>query len=172
VVDYVTKGHIVEQEDTVLEKEIAGLGTFVSSFVHSLDPKRRLTIPSEWRAQVGSPRSLYVLPDVNLKCLRVFPSGEMTRILNKMRQHSIADAKARQFARILGSQSDLVSWDTQGRIRIKDALLNFAGITDQVEMVGTFDTFEIWNPKTLKESGGIGKVNQEDLRDAARYVGF
>ncbi len=155
-----------------LEKEIVGLSTFVSSFTHSLDPKRRLTIPSEWRAQVGSPKSLYVLPDVNQKCLRVFPSGEMTRIMDKMRKHSIADAKARQFARILGSQSDLVSWDAQGRIRIKDDLLSFAGILDQVVMVGTFDSFEIWNPENLKLTGGIGQVNQDDLRDAARYVGF
>jgi len=96
----------------------------------------------------------------------------MTRIMDKMRKHSIADAKARQFARILGSQSDLVSWDAQGRIRIKDDLLSFAGILDQVVMVGTFDSFEIWNPENLKLTGGIGQVNQDDLRDAARYVGF
>jgi MraZ protein len=172
VVKYVTKGHIMGDENIVMDKEIRGLGTFVSSFMHSLDPKKRLTIPSEWRAQVGSPKSLYVLPDVVSRCLRVFPAAEMVRILDKMRKHSIADAKAREFARTLGSHSELVTWDAQGRIRIKDELLNFAGIADQVVMIGTFDSFELWSPENQQKAGGIGQIDQDNLKDAARYVGF
>ena len=172
MVNYVTKGQMMATKGIVLEKEIQGQGSFVSSFTHSLDPKKRVTIPSQWRAQVGSPRSLYVLPDITHKCLRIFPAGEMNRILDKIRKHSIADARARQFARVLGAQSDLVSWDVQGRIRIKDELLSFAGISDQVVLVGTFDSFEVWNPKNLKAAGGISQVDQGSLGDAARYVGF
>jgi MraZ protein len=160
---------MMEEANPILEKEIAGQGVFVSHFTHSLDPKRRLTIPSEWRAQVGSPRSLYVLPDVNQRCLCCFPAGEMIRRLEKMRRHSIADQKARQFARVLASQSDLVSWDAQGRIRIKDELLAFAGLRDQVNLVGAFDTFELWNPDAFRDAGGM---NREGIQDAARYVGF
>ena len=165
----VTRGQKVDDVNPILEKEIKGQGVFVSSFTHSLDPKKRLTIPSEWRAQIGSPRSLYVLPDIHSKCLCVFPAGEMIRRLEKMRHHSIADKKARQFARVLASQSDLVSWDSQGRIRIKDGLLEYARIDDKVIMVGAFDCFELWNPVDLDETGGMDRGN---IQEAARYVGF
>jgi len=159
----------MDEVNPVLEHEIKGQGVFVSHFTHSLDPKKRLTIPSEWRAQIGSPRSLYVLPDVQQKCLCIFPSGEMTRRLEKFRHHSIADSKARQFARVLASQSDLVSWDSQGRIRIKDSLLDSADLVDQVVLVGAFDRFELWNPEVFEEAGGM---DQAGIREAAKYVGF
>jgi MraZ protein len=159
----------VEEGHIVLENEIVGQGVFVGTFVHSLDPKKRLTIPSGWRAQVGTPRSLYVLPHVHDPCLCVFPAAEMMRRLKRMHQHSIADRKARQFARVLASQSDLVSWDTQGRIRIKDLLLEFAGLTDAVALVGALDSFELWNPDRLRESGGMDRAA---LQEAARYVGL
>ncbi|MFO7870414.1 MAG: hypothetical protein R6V03_03165 [Kiritimatiellia bacterium] len=159
----------MDESDSVLEREIKGQGVFVSNFAHSLDPKKRLTIPSAWRAQVGTPKSLYVLPDVHHKCLVVFPAGEMTRRLEAMRQHSMADRKARHFARVLGSQSDLVSWDNQGRIRIKDELLRLADVTETAALVGAFDRFEIWNPERLEAAR---KAEGDNIEDAARYVGF
>jgi MraZ protein len=159
----------VEETDDILEKEIKGQGVFVSTFTHSLDPKKRLTIPSSWRAQVGSPKSLYVLPDVHYRCLCVFPAAEMGRRLEKMRHHSFGDRQAREFARVIGSQADLVSWDAQGRIRIKDELLDFAKLVDQVVLVGAIDRFEIWCPGEL---AAAGRADQQKLQDAARYVGF
>ncbi len=144
-------------------------GVFVSSFTHSLDPKKRLTIPAEWREQVGEPASLYVLPDVHHKCLMVFPASEMMHRIKSMRQHGVADKKARFFARVLASQSDLVTWDSQGRIRIKDDLLTFAELSGQVVLLGAFDRFELWNPEQFRKAGMEGG---DSLRDAAQYVGF
>lgn len=159
----------MDESGASLDREIKGQGMFVSTFRHSLDPKRRLTIPSEWRAQVGEPRGLYVLPDVHHRCLCVLPAKAILPRLERMKQHSIADMKARQFARTLASQSDLVTWDTQGRIRVKDDLLDFAGLKDDVALVGAFDSFELWNPDRLKEQGGM---DPSGLQEAARYVGF
>lgn len=144
-------------------------GVFVSSFTHSLDPKKRLTIPSEWRLQVGEPSGLYVLPDIHHKCLMVFPASEMMHRIKSMRQHGVADKKARFFARVLASQSDLVNWDSQGRIRVKDELLAFAELTEKVVMLGAFDRFELWNPELFKKAGAM---DGDSLRDAAQYVGF
>lgn len=159
----------MDETNIVLENEIKGQGVFISRFVHSLDPKKRLTIPSEWRAQVGTPKSLYILPDVTQKCLCVLPASEMARRLERIRQHSIADIKARQFQRAVASESDLVAWDSQGRIRIKDELLSFAGLVDQVVLVGAFHTFELWNPDGWEKSAPRDKGN---ILEWAQYVGF
>jgi MraZ protein len=159
----------VDQEVTTLDDEIQGLGLFVGDYLHNLDPKKRLTIPSGWRAQVGTPRGLYVLPGLDRKCLVVFRAGEMARRLEKLRQHSMADPKVRQFARILGSSADLVPWDNHGRIRIKDKLLEYAGLTEQVVLMGALDRFELWNPEERKLAG---EMTREDLEEAARYIGI
>jgi MraZ protein len=150
-------------------QEALNLGLFVSNYRHSLDPKKRLTIPSDWRSRVGSGASLYILPDMHEQCLCAFPSHEMVHRLQRLRRHSISDKKARAFARVLASQSELVEWDSQGRIRIKDELLDFAGLKDKVVLVGAFDSFELWNPDILDSVGGMDRGR---LRDIADYVEF
>lgn len=169
MLNYVIKGQAMDESNVILENEIKGQGIFVGEFTHSLDPKKRLTIPSEWRAQVGSPKSLYVLRDVTDKCLCVFPTSELQRRIERIRHHSIADARARQFTRMLGSQSDLVAWDSQGRIRIKDDLLNFADLKDQIVLVGAFHSFELWSPDNW---GRVRGTDRGTLYEAAQYVGF
>ncbi len=142
---------------------------FVNTYEHSLDAKKRLTIPSVWREMVGVPSQLLVLPGVNDMCLCVYPAREITRRMESLRNLSIADAKGRKLARTLASRSDLVPWDSAGRIRIKDDLLKYAGITKDVVLVGTFDRFELWEPKQWKQAS---LIEQSDLGEAAQYVGF
>ena len=161
---------MVEERDITMSGELAGHGVFVNTYAHSFDSKKRLTIPSDWRELVGVPRRLFVLPGVNVKCLCVYPAREMTRRLEKLRNLSIADEKGRQLARTLASRSDLVPWDSQGRIRIKDELLDFADLVNQVVLVGTFDGFELWSPDQWKQQSGM--MDQTGLGEAARYVGF
>lgn len=146
-------------------------GVFVGEFRHLLDPKRRLTIPSGWREQVGVPEQLYVLPGVNVPCLCVFPAREMARRLERIRSLSIADETGRQFLRTLASRSDLVPWDGQGRIRVKDELLDSAGLKSEVVMVGAFECFELWSPERWKQQQESSAVTS-NFGEAARYVGF
>lgn len=145
------------------------LGVFVGSFTHTLDPKRRLTIPSEWRFQAGPHGGLYVLPGLQEPCLCVFPVRELARRIERIKTHSLADSRANQFARMVASRSDLATWDSQGRIRVKDELLDYAKLSSQVLLVGVFDRFELWNPEQWKASTAGDPAS---LNDAARYVGF
>jgi len=160
----------VERRDILEAGDTAGQGVFVNTYTHSLDSKKRLTVPSDWRELAGTPKKLFVLPEVNVKCLCVYPAREMSRRLERLRNLSIADEKGRQLARVLASRSDLVPWDSQGRIRIKDDLLQFAELVNQVILVGTFDGFELWSPDKWNEQ--TSGTDQPQLGDAARYVGF
>ncbi|HAS83264.1 MAG TPA: hypothetical protein DCS43_11480 [Verrucomicrobia bacterium] len=159
----------MDNDSPALVEMVAGIGMFVGDFLHSLDPKKRLTIPAVWRAQVGDPKSLFVLPDFHERCLNVLPAAEMAHKLEKIRRHSMADRKVMEFTRTLGAASDLVSWDSQGRVRIKDKLLAFAGITEQVQLVGAMDKFQLWNPAFLVDSGD---VDQARLVEAGLYIDF
>src|SRR5690349_5980538 len=119
-------------KDTSGGEELAGRGVFVNTYTHALDAKKRLTIPSDWRELAGVPTRLFVLPGVNDQCLCVYPAREMVRRMERIRSLSVADELGQQFARTLASRSDFVPWDSQGRIRIKDELLDYAGLTNDV----------------------------------------
>ena len=144
-------------------------GVFVHRYVHNLDPKKRLTIPSEWRDQVGEPPALYLLPGIPNNCIYAYPARDFGPRLERVRSRSIADTRARQFARSLGSRSDLVAWDGQGRIRVKDELLAYAGLVDQVVLIGALDLIEIWSPENWEATGSM---EPDSFTDAAEYVGF
>ncbi len=145
-------------------------GVFVNYYKHVLDSKRRLTIPAEWRELVGQPSTLYVLPGVHDCCLTVLPAREMLKRLSESRQRlKLSDQKARQFNRILASRADLVTWDTAGRIRVKEALLEYARIVSHAVLVGAFEGFELWNPDLWQASGAL---DQKQFADVAGYVGL
>ena len=151
------------------EQEEGIEGVFVGRFTHSLDPKKRLTIPSEWRTRMGKSKSFYILPDVQERCLSVLPAREMARRLDARNRFTMGDREARQFSRTLASQSALLSWDSQGRIRITDELLAFADLTGQVIFLGAFKSFELWNPEVLNAAGAL---DRSSLEEAATRVGF
>ena len=155
----------IGRSDESLEK-----GLFVHNYTHYLDSKRRLTVPAVWRELVGVPRRLFVLQGVNDQCLCVYPARELIRRMDRLRNLSIADDQGRQFARTLASRAELVPWDSQGRIRIKDDLLEYAGLSNEVVMAGTFDGFELWSPEKWKEK--TGPIDPAKMAEAARYVGF
>jgi MraZ protein len=141
---------------------------FTGEYLHSLDPKKRLTIPSEWREMVGEPRKFYVLPAVESKCVSLYRVPDFMRKLSRLKEHSIADPKARQMARILGSRSAFLGWDSAGRIRIKDDLLAGAGLEHKVVLLGALDRIELWNPDDWRKAGAEGDA--ASLEEAVRYV--
>ena len=56
----------MERRVTTEMEELLNAGAFVGSYTHSLDGKKRVTIPSDWREAAGNP-TLFVLPGVNEK---------------------------------------------------------------------------------------------------------
>lgn len=158
----------MQDGSTGMHEEISGLDGFVGGYTHSLDSKKRLTIPADWREMVGVPRRLYILPGINVKCLCVYPARDMAPRLENLRKVSIADEAATQFARTLAFRSDLVTWDSQGRIRIKDELLDTAGLVNQVNLVGRFNVFELWSPEEWNRASA--SMGDASLAEAARYA--
>lgn len=156
-------------DEIVVETPTPVVGVFIGYYLHMLDAKRRLTIPLGWRLQVGAPESLFVTP-IHERCLYVMPARELTRRLTrKSGGHSVVDSVLSMADRDLGSRSELLGWDSQGRIRIRDELLEYAQLADQVALVGAFERFEIWNPKTWEK---FRTANDRDAADSAQQLGF
>ena len=156
-------------EQCTSEVNSARSGVLVGRFDHALDPKKRFTIPSEWRALMGDPQYVYVMPDPNEKCLNLVPVAEMEVRLAKLRERSLFDPVANHALQTIGSVSELLPLDVQGRIRIGDKLLQFANLTTTVAMLGSVRMVKLWDPKAVAPAE---TVDQKALANALASVEF
>jgi MraZ protein len=166
----VSQEYILVGDRNTAESAVPLAGLFVSQYRHTLDPKRRITIPASWREVIGQPPQVFVLPSVTDPCVVVYPARMMADRIERIRRLSMADDKARRFLRTMASRSELLSWDVQGRIRVKDELLAHARIADEVMLVSHFDGFELWNPRLWEAAAR--KVTAQDLRKGSEQIGF
>ena len=118
---------------------------FSNHVLHNLDTKKRLTIPSDWREMIEEPRHLQVVPSVNRKCLCVYPSQNLHRKIEKLKDSPASESQIEQLVSDLFSHSDRLTPDGQGRIRISDNLLSFAEIGESAMMAGSYDHFKLFN---------------------------
>lgn len=144
-------------------------GLLVGRFDHALDPKRRFTIPADWRDLMGKPDYVYIMPDPREKCLNLLPPLEMEGRLDKLRQRALFDKNAGTALRVLGENSEQVMLDVQGRIRIKDRLLKFAMLEEKVVMIGALNRVQLWSPALRPEDVAI---DQMQLAEACEVLQF
>ena len=130
---------------SVAEATSGGSNALMGEFEHSLDPKKRLTIPREWRQAMGNPDFVYVMRDRNGKCLDLLPKAEMESLLAKLREKALFDPALTKAAMLIGANSEQLMLDVQGRIRISDKLLQFANLTTTVVMAGSVRMAKLWN---------------------------
>ena len=141
---------------------------FVGSFHHSLDPKRRLIIPSAWRAMMGEAPRLYVFPHLEAKCLYIYTLAEMNRRLRQLRSAGVTDEQDQRAVRAMMASADALAVDVQGRVRIKDELLAHAEVKAKVVLVGTLTRIELWS----EEQFDMALPAESALAESAFYGGY
>ena len=142
---------------------------FVGRYDYTLDPKKRLTIPSLWRSIMGNPEFVYVMPDPRERCVNIIPPKEMGLRLEELRKKALFDPALRPVLQKIGACSEMPSVDVQGRIRISDKLLQFANLKTTVAMQGAVLMIQLWDPAVLPPAE---TVDQEGLREALAVAGF
>ena len=134
---------------------------------YQLDPKKRLTIPSEWRGNFGN--VVYVMPDRKEKCLNLYPRAEMEAFLNQLRAKALLDPALNRVYAMIGAVSQTLTFDGQGRIRICDKLLQFANLTTTVAMVGSLRMVKLYSPAVLPPED---EVNMDAIDMALTAAGL
>jgi MraZ protein len=125
--------------------------SFVGTFTNKLDAKGRVSIPAPFRSalQAQGTEGVFCIPALGLQAVKGF--GQIfyaeTRDVVKP-HHPLYDQKHAMLAAAVFSQSQHLSFDDDGRVRLPDDLIAHAGIKDRVCFAGLDSIFEIWNPET------------------------
>jgi MraZ protein len=114
------------------------------TFARTLDDKKRLGLPKRIRDLLGDPTTLFVTPGPD-QSLWLYTQAGLEQLAGRLDQAPAADAEARVFRRLYFAQTEAVDVDRAGRILVPDRLLQFAGLTHDVVLLGVRDHLELWD---------------------------
>ncbi len=120
--------------------------SFVGSYSHSLDSKKRVFVPAKFREDLGN--TFYVTRKFDTY-LSIYTEEEWAAYLEKLEKlpESVA-AEVQEF--ILGGAQKCVP-DTSGRIIIDERLLKHAGINKNIVFVGAGRQIRVWAEELWNE---------------------
>jgi len=161
-------------DKTIREVEnVAGREPLIGRFDHRLDPKRRFTVPSRWFGRMGTPSEVYVMRSLSReRCLDVFAAADFDDRLQPFRARALTDSRLASFLRELSEAAELVTVDTQKRIRIPDDMLAYAGLQDDIVLYGTGLHFEVWALARRPKQVGNEQVRIDALAEVAKELNF
>ena len=120
----------------------------IGEYLHTLDSKKRLSLPAKFRKEVG--RKMVITRGFDA-CLFMYPQKAWEKIAEKVSNLPIGQGDTRGMSRFLLSGASEVEVDQAGRILIPEYLKDFADLKSRVVLAGVSDRVEIWNEKTCEE---------------------
>ena len=114
-------------------------------YAHTIDAKGRLFVPAALRKELGQTFHITVGQD---HCLSVYSDESWAVFMDKLKALSYNEVKK---LRALFAYAADCEPDGQGRILIPAKLREYAGLTREVVVIGSFDRAEIWNAQRWTE---------------------
>ncbi len=128
----------------------------IGKYTHDLDPKKRLTLPSKWRGDLG--KKVVVTSGLD-SSLFVFGVKEWEAVAQKLANSGFGNLDSRSFNRFMLANAYEADVDAAGRIVIPDNLKDFAKLSSKVVLAGMYSRVELWNEDAW--NANISKVNGE-----------
>src|SRR3989344_6374428 len=117
----------------------------IGEYEHTLDDKKRISLPKTFRAALG--KRVVVTRGLD-SCLFVFSRDSWGKIAQKLQSLSFVHQDTRGFNRFMLSGAAEVDIDDVGRILIPEHQKAFAGLKKKVVFTGVSDRVEIWDAET------------------------
>lgn len=139
--------------------------SFVGSYSHSLDAKKRVFVPAKFREDLGN--TFYITRKFDTY-LSIYTEEDWAAYLEKLEKlpESVA-AEVQEF--ILGGAQKCVP-DTSGRIIIDDRLLKHASINKNIVFVGAGKQIRVWSEELWNEREN--NRDFEKMREILRDFGL
>lgn len=146
-------------------------GQFVGEFRHTIDDKGRLTIPSQWRPEVGSDANNFLaLPSATERSVTVYPPKMIEQLNEKISQISMGDHDGQRAIRRIMSKAHNFCCDKQGRINLNDKLIKHASLEKSVVLLGEVSKFMIYDEALYDEL--MAEDDEDNLADIVKGFGF
>jgi len=144
-------------------------GMFSGTYIHSLDAKNRLIIPSKLREKIDTSRDgtgFFVTYGFDAcSCLYLYAPRQWNEELERYKRIPFTNKKARDVVRVILAKSHEVPCDSHGRVLIPEPLRAAVKIKKEIAIIGIINRIEIWDYETWvrREADVLPKL--DDLAD-------
>lgn len=139
--------------------------SFVGSFPHSLDAKKRVFIPAKFREELGA--EFYITRKFD-PYLSIYTAEEWEEFVTLI--SSLPESEAAELQDYLLGAAQKCTPDSNGRIILDEKLMKHAGITKNVVFVGSGKQIKIWSEETWNERES--KRDPASIRELMRKYGL
>jgi len=141
---------------------------FIGEYEHTLDEKKRVSLPKQFRAALG--RKVVMTRGLD-NCLFVYPKGNWEKVAEKLQALTFAQADTRGFNRFILSGAAEVDVDSAGRVLIPEHQKEFAALKKTVVFAGVSDRVEIWDAQSWKNYKARIEKNADAMAEKLGEIG-
>lgn len=142
--------------------KVGELSMLVGSYNHKLDSKGRTVLPARFRGELGS--SIVATIGID-RCIALYPVSRWEELILKLKDLSSFKKKTRDFRRVLLSMATELEIDGSGRVLIPSGLREYAGVDQEVTLIGLEDHLEIWDSIRWEEQRSGVLLDFSDLAE-------
>ncbi len=136
---------------------------FIGEYIHTLDSKNRITMPSKFREELGE--SFIITKGLD-GCLTVYKMDQWELLLSKLEQLPTTKRESRLYVRGITSKATECQCDNQGRIQIPTFLKSEADLIKQCVFVGVGDHAELWSKERWDEYYETASDSFEEIAES------
>lgn len=114
----------------------------IGEYEHTLDEKKRVSLPKNFRAALG--KRIVITRGLD-GCLAIFSQKGWEVMAKRLQNLSYVRAETRGFGRFILSGASEVEVDAVGRILIPDHHKAYANLKKKIVFTGISDRVEIWD---------------------------
>ncbi|MCG2695098.1 division/cell wall cluster transcriptional repressor MraZ [Candidatus Parcubacteria bacterium] len=120
----------------------------IGEYTHTIDPKKRVSLPAKFRKEMG--KKIVMTRGLD-NCLSVYTPKEWGKVSEKLSRLSMGQADQRSFNRFMLAGAVETDVDSIGRVLIPDFLKEYARLKTKVVLTGVHSHIEIWDEKAWRE---------------------
>lgn len=139
---------------------------FRGRFVHTLDSKGRVSIPTKFREILRAKYDGHLIITNWDRCLLTYPSEEWKKIEKRLSILPGFGGDERSCQRFFMSGATECTIDPQGRVLIPPSLREYAELDKEVVFVGMITGFEVWSKQRWDEEMKRLQGNLEKIGNA------
>lgn len=140
----------------------------IGEYVHTIDIKKRLAIPSKFRKEIGKKSVITQGLD---ECLFLYPLKEWEVLAEKLSKLPMGQSGTRSFVRMMLAGASEVETDGLGRVLVPDYLKKYASLKKRVVIAGLYNRLEIWDEEKWNKYKSKAQENTEAIAEKLGDLG-
>jgi len=141
---------------------------FMGQYLHNLDEKGRIIIPTKIREQLTSSVVVTIGFD---KCISLYSMEGWEKFQTSLLALPSNSQDARKHVRLIVGSASALEFDKQGRINLPSNLLAHAGAIKECVVVGVLDHVEIWSKEMWDSYSNDAMDTMEEVAEKLSTYG-